>query len=54
MNFATDRPYSDPEKAWRTLVEIANSVEVVQEGRILNPCRCCWRPSSLVPILYGS
>jgi hypothetical protein len=34
MKFATDRPYSDPEKAARKLVEIANSVEAVQDGRI--------------------
>ena len=34
MKFTTDRPYSDPEKAARKLVEIANSVEVVQDGRI--------------------
>ena len=29
-----DRPYSDPEQAARKLIEIANSVETVQEGRI--------------------
>jgi len=34
MKFAPDRPYSDPEKAARKLLEIANSVEVVQDGRI--------------------
>jgi hypothetical protein len=34
MKFATDRPLSDPEKAARKLVEIANSVEAVQDGRI--------------------
>ena len=34
MKFATDRPYSDPEKAARKIVEIANSVEAVQDGRI--------------------
>jgi hypothetical protein len=34
MKFATDRPYSDPEAAARKLVEIANSVEAVQDGRI--------------------
>jgi hypothetical protein len=28
--FAPDRPYSDPEKAARKLLEIANSVEAVQ------------------------
>ena len=34
MKFASDRPYSDPEKAARKLIEIANSVEAVQDGRI--------------------
>jgi hypothetical protein len=34
MRFATDRPYSDPEAAARKLVEIANSVKAVQDGRI--------------------
>ena len=32
--FTTDRPYADPEKAARKLLEIANSVEAVQDGRI--------------------
>ena len=27
MKFASDRPYADPEKAARKIVEIANSVE---------------------------
>jgi hypothetical protein len=34
MKFAPERPYSDPEKAARKLIEIANSVEAVQDGRI--------------------
>jgi hypothetical protein len=34
MKYATDRPYADPEAAARKLVEIANSVEAVQDGRI--------------------
>ncbi len=34
MKFATDRPYADPEKAARKLVEIAIAVEPVQDGRI--------------------
>ena len=34
MKFTADRPYSDPEKAARKIVEIANSVEPGQEGRI--------------------
>jgi len=32
--FAPDRPYSDPEKAARKLLEIANAAEAVQDGRI--------------------
>jgi hypothetical protein len=34
MRFAVGRPYADPEKAARKLIEIANSVEAVQDGRI--------------------
>jgi hypothetical protein len=34
MKLTVDRPYSDPEAAARKLVEIANSVEAVQDGRI--------------------
>jgi hypothetical protein len=34
MKFAEPRPYSDPEKAARKLVEIANAVETIQDGRI--------------------
>jgi hypothetical protein len=34
MKFAADRPYGDPEKAARKLVEIANSIEPAQDGRI--------------------
>jgi hypothetical protein len=34
MKFATERPYADPEKAARKLIEIANTVEAVQDGRI--------------------
>ena len=33
MKMTEDRPYSDPEKAARKLLEIANSVEAV-DGRI--------------------
>jgi hypothetical protein len=32
--FTTDRPYADPEKAARKLLEIANTVEAEQDGRI--------------------
>jgi hypothetical protein len=34
MKFTSDHPYGDPEKAARKLVEIANSVDPAQEGRI--------------------
>ena len=34
MKYAADRPFSNPEAAARKLVEIANSVEAVQDGRI--------------------
>jgi hypothetical protein len=34
MKFAEPRPYADPEKAARRLLEIANTVEPVQDGRI--------------------
>ena len=34
MKFAADRPYADPEKAARKLLEIANAAEAVQDGRI--------------------
>jgi hypothetical protein len=34
MKFAAARPYADPEVAACKLLEIANSVEAVQDGRI--------------------
>ena len=34
MKFAAARPYAAPEAAARKLIEIANSVEAVQDGRI--------------------
>jgi hypothetical protein len=34
MKFAVDRNCSETEKAARKLIEIANSVEAVQDGRI--------------------
>jgi hypothetical protein len=34
MKFAKPRPYANPETAARKLVEIANAVEVIQDGRI--------------------
>jgi hypothetical protein len=33
MKFAADRPYADPEKAARKLLELANAFEQVQDGR---------------------
>jgi hypothetical protein len=34
VKFATERPYAEPETAVRKLIEIANTVEAVQDGRI--------------------
>lgn len=34
MKFAAERPYANPEACARKLIEIANSVEAVQDGRI--------------------
>jgi hypothetical protein len=34
MQFATDRPYADPEAAARKILEIANATPAPQEGRI--------------------
>ena len=34
MKYSTKRPFSDPEKAARKLLEIANATEAVQDGRI--------------------
>jgi hypothetical protein len=34
MKLTADRPYATPEAAARKLIEIANSVEAVQDGRI--------------------
>jgi hypothetical protein len=34
MKLTTERPYAGPEAAARKLIEIANSVEAVQDGRI--------------------
>ena len=34
MKYASPRPYADPEKAARRLIEIASTIEVVQDGRI--------------------
>jgi hypothetical protein len=34
MKFAADRPFAEPEKAARKLIEIASTVEPIQDGRI--------------------
>jgi hypothetical protein len=34
MKYSETRPYADPEKAARRIVEIASTVEPVQDGRI--------------------
>ena len=34
MKYADTRPYADPEKAARKLLEIASTFEPVQDGRI--------------------
>jgi hypothetical protein len=34
MKYAANRPFADPENAARKLIEIANSVEAVQDSRI--------------------
>ena len=34
MKFATDRPFADPEKAARRLMEHAHAFEPMQDGRI--------------------
>jgi hypothetical protein len=34
MKYVNERPFADPDAAARKLLEIANSVEAVQDGRI--------------------
>jgi hypothetical protein len=34
MKFVSDRPFADPDLPARKLIEIANGVEAVQDGRI--------------------
>jgi hypothetical protein len=34
MKYTESRPYADPEKAARRIVEIASTIEPVQDGRI--------------------
>jgi len=47
MKYAEPRPYADPEKAARRIVEIASTVEPAQDGRIyielINGPRSCSR-----------
>ena len=34
VRFAASRPFADPDKAAHKLIEIANDIEAVQDGRI--------------------
>ncbi len=34
MKLIADRPYADPDKAARKLIEIASTIEPVQDGRL--------------------
>jgi hypothetical protein len=34
MKFSTDRPYADPEVAARKIMDLANAVETIQDGRV--------------------
>jgi hypothetical protein len=34
VKFAEPRPYADPDKAARKLVDICNSIEAIQDGRL--------------------
>jgi hypothetical protein len=34
MKFSAHRPYADPETAARKLIELANAIEALQDGRI--------------------
>jgi hypothetical protein len=52
MKFAANRPYTHPEAAARKLIEIAASVETVQDGRIYGRRRrdaLRWASSPLSP-----
>ena len=35
MKLTADRPFADPDKAARKLVELANTVETIMDGRVL-------------------
>jgi hypothetical protein len=46
MKFVEQRPFADPDAAARKLVEIANSVEPVQDGRIYIELGWLWMHES--------
>jgi hypothetical protein len=48
MKFVEPRPFADPEAAARKLIEIANSVEPVQDGR-LHTCPFSPRAAAVLP-----
>ena len=54
MKFVPDRPFADPDIAARKLVEIASTIEPVQNGRIYielvnAPFLKAWRQSRRIP-----
>jgi hypothetical protein len=55
MKFAADRPYSDPEAAAKKLIEIANSVEAIQDGRIhIEKINLPFLRAGISPAEYGA
>jgi len=44
MKFVTDRPLADPDVAARKLVEIASTIEVMQDGSIRRDGSCSHDP----------
>jgi hypothetical protein len=54
MKFAGTRPYADPEAAARKLIEIANTVEAVQDGRLhIEKVNAAFLAASGSPAEYG-
>jgi hypothetical protein len=53
MKFVDRRPFTDPDAAARKLVEIANDVEAVEDGRIFIERVNAARPKADVPRCLG-
>jgi hypothetical protein len=53
MKFVDRRPFTDPDAAARKLVEIANDVEAVEDGRIFIERVNAPRPKADVPRCLG-